>query len=908
MPKNKNCLIPKAPKKRKKKQQKEKKGGLEVGSQKTMWIQDISKLLNTGALNYHTFNPCLLHWQKNLYVVVYRIAWYDLPIAAHCWKVWNSAYRLFKNPELVSRAKYRQELGPRITHCTQNPKPISTACPEFDSTGLALLECNNGNFSVRWNIPDLFPNEMNQDARIQHHTNKNNFVVIYNVFDNQGVKLRYRTVDMTDDRSVHLSQEEFLFAHIYRSIEKHACFEHDGTIQYAISPTHLERVHYNPETSEQTKFELPFNTMRLQHLNNKYGANNILYSLSTPSVHYSHKTRLGCGHAKFLYKQIHCFDFLQAIDLKQITQHGKYIYFMFLYEYDAKTGTVERISSMFIPSVAQNHLPYLLVMPMGLTVMHNCDKFTVSFGEGDCRLKLLTLSRTEVEYLLNSMQTSPCFLTEQMHINHIGYFNSQNGGDDAFEIVFRFLYKNTPHQFSFGETNKHQKHTSVNVMGGGDTINSFFASQVSASNRHKNIAVSVGIPYIEFESFLTLFSAVYMRNPFDVKRLSAKHNNLHFVSDLAYLLPQVYGPFQGAKLSNTVGIILARTYYNEDYLDIYKDFVKEMVVFVELVTLKSNLKVCFIPFGINVKKKCENDLLIIQDVWNGLSVEARKACEIFQPFHKSTTEFVRSTYFKIASMTFNVCTRFHSHVFSSIHAVPFISLTCGRKCIEFMRDIPECLFLLKKNHVDLPIEVDGTLLFHFFAQQFELRQTHSRKLAKLTAVNSDLIAKFADSYLSILRKHCDHVQTVLFLPPKHEPPTIVSSPSWCHKSDKLQSGVKTLPEAQVSRPLATEAQSTDKKLLQLNAPQTTSKHESVNKMATQPAKPVLTTQLTAQSTIEPIFSTEHVRAPVSQSSGIQHSVMHPAFAMQPIMMHPVYQPGFFLHPYYLQMYYPLLPQ
>ena len=81
-----------------------------------MWIQDLTKLLNTGALNYYTFNPSILFLKDDLYLIAYRIASYDLPMAQHCWKVWNSSYKLFKDPKTASTTKYREFLGPAIKH------------------------------------------------------------------------------------------------------------------------------------------------------------------------------------------------------------------------------------------------------------------------------------------------------------------------------------------------------------------------------------------------------------------------------------------------------------------------------------------------------------------------------------------------------------------------------------------------------------------------------------------------------------------------------------------------------------------------------------------------------------------------------------------------------------------------
>jgi hypothetical protein len=749
-----------------------------------MLILDFTNILNNGAMNYYTFNPCLLHIGQHKYLVVYRIASYDLPMTYHCWKVWNSSYRLFKNPKAASSTKYRDELGLEIIHEIKS-SPITQRFPEFDSTGLALVEFVNYKFNLIWNIAELFPNEMNQDARIQYIDGK--YSIIYNVFDSQGVKLRTRELRMSEDK-ISLTKERFLFNHIYRDVEKHACYEkHGNKIQYAIGEDFLEFI------ENGMKYKRKVYSNRFQDLLNRYGKENVLFSLSTPSIDYK-QNYLACGHAKFLYKKIVPeFDFLTNIDMSRIIQHGKYIYFLYLYEFSPH-GDILRISTMFLPTIANCHLPYLLAMPMGLTKIPN-NKIMIGYGEGDCRTKCLILNTNEVESLLNDTNVTPCFLTEQLNICHVGYFGHKNCGDDAFEYVFRYLYKNTPHRYYF--SNSHFNiNSSLNILGGGDVINDYFAKNVSENS----IALSVGIPYSDFNSLLCKFKSVYLRNENDYEKLKKQYNNCHYVPDLAFLLPRVFGEVDNITKTSTIGIILARTYFNIRYPNLYIDFCKQIAKFIDLAIEHSNCKFCFIPFCVNKKNNQENDLLIIEDVLKYVT-----HIESTDIFIAKESNFAQETYFKIASMDFNICSRFHSHVFSMIHNVSFISLTCGKKCIEFMKDLPECLYRLKKNEIDLPIEFDGSLFFHFFKQQIAMKYKTQEKLKKLSEIYIKQAHDFESNYQVLISKYASSKKTVLWFPGTdfkfHS--SVSSSPIWKtdiknilnhHNTDNVCKNAKILPK------------------------------------------------------------------------------------------------------------------
>jgi hypothetical protein len=721
-----------------------------------MWIANLTSLINPSCVNYYTFNPSLLHYKNQLYLLAYRVIYYDLPLSISPWGVWNSNYLLFPDAKQAALAKYRSYLGPSFEIPLQNKKLEPRVDGEVDTTGLAMLSlAQNGSWEVKWNIVQVFPDEYNQDARI-YKLNKE-LVIVYNVFEKEKIGLRYRTFHLTDTHLV-FSEEKYLFDHRFRNCEKH-CFHHyndPNIIQYSLGNQFCNLVENEMQKTKCSFFD---------YLYQKYGQENVLISLATPPIPY--KTHfLACGHAKIWYKRIPHFDFLDHIDTKKIKPHGKYIYFAFFYEYD-ETNHILRVSPLFIPSVNNSHLPYLLFMPIGLTRSNEKDpdsNIILSGGEGDVRLRIIVFQPKEIEYLL-STKSEPCFLTERLSIRHVGYFYKQNCGDDTFMEVFRYLYQDSPHEFIFSQ--EPNTDASLNVYGGGDIINSFFIPKPDTVP-HKSITMGVGVPYEEFGSLLSLFQHNYVRS----LQTAKTYPKCTFIPDLAFLLAKIWGTYQPNKKEHKkqIGIILPRTYYHPKYIEIYNQFVNQFATFIRL-GIENGFQFVFIPFGINETKPNENDYLIINDITNLLPKDN------IVIFHPSQKDYVREIYWKISQMDFTICSRFHAHIFSMIHTIPFISLTCGRKCLDLMNELPDFIYRLRTNEIDLPIGFNGTFFWHFFQQKFHERHIMHQKLKRWTSVQVDKLVHFTKNYLDIIHKFSKHGQAYCWLPPKKQI-IVSSSPEW----------------------------------------------------------------------------------------------------------------------------------
>src|ERR1044071_9621718 len=172
-----------------------------------MWIIDLTHLVRLNKLNYYCFNPSLVHLKENIYVLVYRVVQYDIPIEYHPWKIWDGGYKYFDNSLQVMQKKYRTDYGGERIIRIEDRNYIELSS-EFDSTGIAFLKFDGHKFSVVHNVNNIFGKEMNQDARIIKIGSE--YVISYNVFeikeDKTYVRHRYRYIELPDLRKSSVRQ------------------------------------------------------------------------------------------------------------------------------------------------------------------------------------------------------------------------------------------------------------------------------------------------------------------------------------------------------------------------------------------------------------------------------------------------------------------------------------------------------------------------------------------------------------------------------------------------------------------------------------------------------------------------------------------------------------------------------
>ena len=742
-----------------------------------MWIIELTHQIHLAKSNYYCFNPSLIHLRDDIYILIYRVIQYDMPLEYHPWKIWDDGYKYFDNSEQVIQQKYRNAYGKgRRIQITEDKNYIDLV-NEFDSTGIALFTFDGNKFQLLHNINNLFGREMNQDARITKIDSK--YFISYNMFETTNnqthIRLRYRDIQFTNEEII-LSDEYPMFTHKYKSIEKNCVFDQNHNIIYGLGKTLKVIINDN-----MIQTPIP----QLEKLINYYGEQNLFISSGTPPIKYGSNLMLAVGHIKIAYTHVGHIcpfnQFLKMIDFDSIRKHGKYIYFMFFYLFDDKYNVI-KLSNPFIPTVSANHLPYLLVFPAGLCYVG--EKIAISYGEGDCKCKLLILNKTEIDSLLvDKLDMGFYFLTNCCRIQHYGYFNHFNCGDDAFQLIFKYLHKKFYPHFEIEFTDVCKDGYDLTTIGGGDVINKYFMSQIKSDQNV--IAVGVGIPYVSEEHYLEKLKYTILRNPRDYARLKHTYKNTSYFPDLTFLLPKILKPMPTHAHTHTgkkIGMCLIQTYYKVGYETLYENFVTEIINFITLI-LRDGFIIHLIPFCINSKNSQENDLILMKRIKKHFPSD-----NVVLEYDESTCtlhNYVERTYHKIAEMDFNICSRFHSHIFSMIHHVPFVSLTCGRKCIEFMNDIEltNNLYRLKTNDKDLPIDFSGAKFYKFVKEKLKNQVNIKKKLVHFMSKYSEQMNKFEKIWPKILFKYACQTHHIKLFPkicPCENGPT---SPPICDPCD-----------------------------------------------------------------------------------------------------------------------------
>ena len=132
----------------------------------------------------------------------------------------------------------------------------------------------------------------------------------------------------------------------------------------------------------------------------------VFFSLSTPALPFDEKSYLAVGHVKIVPELINEYDspaFNFISKHPNVPVHPLDIwYLIYFYTFDPQTVQILKISHAFLPPDAE----YGLVFASGLT-MFDPDTFIVSYGEGDVKMKLMLITKAEIESMLFTTDISP---------------------------------------------------------------------------------------------------------------------------------------------------------------------------------------------------------------------------------------------------------------------------------------------------------------------------------------------------------------------------------------------------------------------------------------------------------------------------------------------------------------------
>ena len=592
--------------------------------------------------------------------------------------------------------------------------------------------------------------------------------------DSMNVDMFYRQIFINiKNRTIYIGRECNMLKEHARKIEKNCVFGHDNRILKELSENFVTIDH-------DTKRLYKVSVDTISRIINKYGYDNFQFSLGTPIVKYKGINLMVC-HTKIVYTKSYPntqFEkFMKFIDMGNIMKHGKYIYFMYLVAFTDLYEVVS-FSNQFIPTDNNfSHLPYLLVFPSGFTKKD--DNYIISYGEGDERSKLLILTEREIDKLMTPINeidpekynfgfyqsNKKKFLTSNRLIKRIliiGYYNQENTGDDGFQVVFQHLINDekidfcNPSEFDLGNIDKY----SLVIFGGGDIIGPYFTltiKKIKEISDIKIIAVSVGIPYLNNISEFKYVDEVYLRNPEDVITVKSNFPEkiVMYYPDLCYILPQVYPSLKKFHISAenfNIGVCLARPYYNCNNESTYYNLISNIATVLDCLTEKNidgkKIKLWLIPFGINKNNEKEHDRIINQHILNSCVNDNISIVEI------DNEDNVYDVFSVIGHMDYNICSRFHAHIFSLAHRIPFTSVVTTRKCIELVKNVglESNLIKLEKNINDFPEILDVEKTFARIYENIKNREESRVNIGKyMDLVNID-IKRFLKTFNYIIEE------------------------------------------------------------------------------------------------------------------------------------------------------------
>ncbi len=343
-------------------------------------------------------------------------------------------------------------------------------------------------------------------------------------------------------------------------------------------------------------------------------------------------------------------------------------------------------------------------------------------------------------------------------------------------------------------------------FGPGDVINDYFMDRLKMLKNEcllLNIpiyALGVGIPFpsmIEGErgcQNLRTFDYMIYRN-FTDKELLTQHiqkDRLHFSPDITWLIEndtkihpgRIPGIEFSSKTSKKIGICLSRTMFNPDQPKYYSNIVDELGVFFAKLLIgdydnnkkvrffgknknklsgccnitKINYELYFVPFYCHPEgpaaKPLQDDRIINEEVCKSIYIHLTHFTgneHIAQEIIEYTIHNLQDhpSYEHVTSLfslfDIVIANRFHSHVFSAINCVPFVSIYTTRKVELFDKELEisqndgsKINFEYKLDideKTDYPISLSSSILNKKFQSVLDNHSLFKQKLRYINNLN-----------------------------------------------------------------------------------------------------------------------------------------------------------------------------
>lgn len=282
-----------------------------------------------------------------------------------------------------------------------------------------------------------------------------------------------------------------------------------------------------------------------------------------------------------------------------------------------------------------------------------------------------------------------------MRILVAGYYGENNLGDEAFQTALPLILGSQQHTYSFVHVNGLLQLPAINeqfdilLVGGGDVVLPYFLEKVSGHfTAGPTILFGAGLTYPSCIALghLDQFDRVFLRNTSDLReaelRLGIRY--VHYVPDLVFALGSVPIPPLISEQNERprVGFYLIQSIDESapDSVERQQRVLAQIADCIRHVAQTHNV----ILVRFNTSGKCNSDDNHICETMMQLCPELTTSGALQYDRGEYRTPDAMLCF--MGRCHINVCMRFHSHVFSIVQHVPFVSLSLTRKVHLLMQE------------------------------------------------------------------------------------------------------------------------------------------------------------------------------------------------------------------------------
>ena len=288
-----------------------------------------------------------------------------------------------------------------------------------------------------------------------------------------------------------------------------------------------------------------------------------------------------------------------------------------------------------------------------------------------------------------------------------GYFNKQNYGDDLFKDIAatifkpKIKYKKQPIYTTIIPIyelvqNKTTLDCDFLILFGGETLNNYFLDtliqfkklNVNPCFRMVAIGVSCNQEYTTILNKIQIFDYISFRSKKDYEFFQT-YLESSVCPDIALLLKPYQSTAQTYKKNlscflnrlppiniKTVGFFLAQTAVANKPDSYKREYIQKILVFINFL-LKKGYTISLFSLCIN-DLTSESDIIINTQIYNAISDKGKHRVKLYT----STDDILKNMY----NISYAICWRYHAHILSIIHTIPFLSLSTTPKVTALLAE------------------------------------------------------------------------------------------------------------------------------------------------------------------------------------------------------------------------------